>query len=101
MRLSKIVSLSLAVAIVTTLPISLARAETPAANPAATGKCSVTIKVVDDTGAVVSDARVALILPRKHEKSETTSTTKSGRPKPDIIANGTTEADGTYTFTDI
>jgi hypothetical protein len=102
MRLATFISPVLVIAVILTLPVSLARAENPTTAPSVNSTGAITVKVIDAQGAAVADAKVALILPRKHQKGGTSATdTKGNRPKPDVIAKGVTGADGTFTFTNI
>jgi hypothetical protein len=102
MRFTRIISLIVALAIIVSVPISLARADVPAAIPQEKAGGTITIKVIDAQGAAVAGAKVALMLPRRHEKKQNTAAgAKGNRPKPDIIARGETGADGTFVFTGI
>jgi hypothetical protein len=102
MRLMTFFSPLLALAMIVTLPVSLARADLPTAAPPANSTGTITVKVIDAQGAAVANAKVALILPRRHQKGGNSSTQPSGnRPKPDVVAKGVTAADGTFTFANI
>ena len=98
----KFISPLLALAIIVTLPVSLACADIPTAAPLADSTGTITVKVIDAQGAAVANAKVALILPRRHQKGGSSTTEPSGnRPKLDVVAKGVTGADGTFTFTNI
>jgi hypothetical protein len=99
MRPVKFISFFLALAIIVILPASLASADNPAATGRADSTGSLTVKVIDSQGAVVASARVALIVPRRHPKSSDSA--PGTRPKPQVVAKGTTGADGICTFTNI
>jgi uncharacterized GH25 family protein len=99
MRLVKFISPVLVLAVIVTLPVLPARADLPTATPLVNSTGTLTVKVVDAQGAAVANARVALILPRRHQKDGNSAT--GNRPKPNVVAKGVTRADGTFAFTNI
>jgi protocatechuate 3,4-dioxygenase beta subunit len=81
------------------------RADDAATGVTAADTGSVTVTVNDDAGNPVPDAKVNVVAPHKEASAPTTQPQDAerhkGHGKPDVVASGTTDAQGTVTLSGI